>query len=90
MRNNGFLRRALKREHDRDYEGLLLQRCDVLLTHRITDVNPETIVIELKAAGVRRTPKQLFNGVRSDIAKIYSADLGTNSRQDGDGYEPMP
>jgi hypothetical protein len=78
LRNNGFRRGALRREEDDVYAGSSDQRCDLLLTQRLADVEPETIVIELKAAGVHRTATNLFNGVRDDIAKMYSADPRTN------------
>jgi hypothetical protein len=72
-------RRGLEREQDDVYANARLQRCDVFLTQRpIANVEPETVVIELKAAGVRRTPTDLFNGVRDDIAKMYSADPRIN------------
>ena len=58
-------RRGLEREQGGVYANAPLQRCDVFLTDRpVANTNPETIVIELKAAGVRRTPTEFFNGVR--------------------------
>ncbi|KAF1827472.1 uncharacterized protein K489DRAFT_17565 [Dissoconium aciculare CBS 342.82] len=73
LRNNFSRPGYLDREKSDVYANAPAQRCDLFLTERpVGNFTPETIVIELKAAGVRRSPTDLFNGVRDDIAKMFS------------------